>query len=53
MEILYNGIHVSYFNNSCGLRPGYLLSPFLFVLVMDVLGRMLEAAAHGSFLSVF
>lgn len=51
--VLVKGTLVDFFNSSCGLRQGNLLSLFLFVLVMDVLSRMLEAPLDGHFMLVF
>lgn len=52
-SILVKGSLVGFFNSSHGLRHGDPLSHFLFVLIMDVLSRMIEAAVDGSFLSGF
>lgn len=44
-SILANGNFASFFHSSCQLRQGNPLSHFLFVIVMEALGRMLQAAA--------
>jgi hypothetical protein len=41
-SILVNGSPEDYFTSSKGLRQGDLLSPLLFLLVMEVLSRMLK-----------
>lgn len=48
-----NGTPKGFFNSSRGLRQGNPLSPFLFVLITDVLSRMLKATVDESFLSDF
>ena len=45
-SILINGSPCGFFKSSRGLRQGDLLSPLLFVLVMEALGRMLDKAVH-------
>ncbi|XP_042952225.1 uncharacterized protein LOC122289304 [Carya illinoinensis] len=52
-SVLVNGTHVGFFNISCGLRQGDPLSHFLFVIVMEVLGRLVKAAIGGGFLFGF
>jgi hypothetical protein len=42
-SIPVNGIPSGFFTSSCGLRQGDLLSPLLFVVVMEALSRMLVA----------
>ena len=51
-SILFNGTPSRLFTPSRGLRQGDLLSPFLFVLMMEGLGRALkttnaEGRIHG------
>ena len=43
-SILINGSPCEFFGSTRGLRQGDPLSPLLFVLVMDALGRMLDKA---------
>ena len=43
-SILVNGTPSTTFTPSCGVRQGDLLSPFLFILMSEGLGRMLKAA---------
>ncbi|XP_016206370.1 uncharacterized protein LOC107646721 [Arachis ipaensis] len=53
MSVLVNGSPSKPFNMERGLRQGDLLSPLLFVLVVDVLHRMLgEAVRHGRIASL-
>jgi hypothetical protein len=50
---LVNGSSTGFFSSSCGLRQGDSLSPLLFVLVMEALGRMISVAVSGGLLSGF
>ncbi|RVW24910.1 putative mitochondrial protein [Vitis vinifera] len=50
-SILINGVLAEFFSNSKGLRQGDPLSPYLFVLGMEVLSTLLRRAGEGGFLS--
>ena len=50
-SILINGVPAGFFSNSKGLRKGDPLSPYLFVLGMEVLSTLLRRAGEGGFLS--
>ncbi|XP_074293061.1 uncharacterized protein LOC141619965 [Silene latifolia] len=43
-EILVNGVPLPQFKPRCGLRKGDSLSPYLFILCMEVLSRIVEHA---------
>lgn len=44
-SIQVNGELARYFNSNRGLHQGFSLSPYLFVICMDVLSKMLDKAA--------
>ncbi|XP_041004079.1 uncharacterized protein LOC121249433 [Juglans microcarpa x Juglans regia] len=47
VPILVNGTPAGFFNSSCGLRQGDSLSPLLFVIVMEALGRLVKVTVGG------
>ena len=52
-SMLINGSLASFFGSSHGLRQGDPLSPLLFLLVMEVLSRLLKRTEEGDFLRGF
>lgn len=52
-SVLVNGSPFGFFNSSSGLRQGDPLSPFLFVIGMEALNRMLSATINVGLLSGF
>lgn len=50
--VLINGFSKGFFRDSRGLRQGDPLSPYLFIMVVEGLGRMIRKAKDG-FLSAF
>jgi len=50
LSVLVNGEATSFFPSTRGLRQGNLLSPLLFILVMEVLIRLIIKAAEVGFL---
>jgi len=52
-SVLVNESPFGFFNSSSGLRQGDPLSPFLFVIGMEALNRMLSATVNVGLLSGF
>ncbi|RVX15313.1 LINE-1 reverse transcriptase-like [Vitis vinifera] len=50
-SVLVNGVPAGFFPSTKGLRQGDPLSPYLFVMGMEVLGILLRRAVEGGFLS--
>ncbi|KAJ9681941.1 hypothetical protein PVL29_018030 [Vitis rotundifolia] len=50
-SILVNGVPAGFFSSSKGLRQGDPLSPYLFVLGMEVLSVLIGRAVEGGFIS--
>ncbi|KAJ9674856.1 hypothetical protein PVL29_024033 [Vitis rotundifolia] len=50
-SVLVNGVPAGFFPSSKGLRQGDPLSPYLFVLGMEVLDVLIKRAVEGGFLS--
>ncbi|RVW70345.1 putative ribonuclease H protein [Vitis vinifera] len=50
-SVLVNGVPASFFPSTKGLRQGNPLSPYLFVMGMEVLDVLIRRAVEGGFLS--
>lgn len=53
MPILINGSPSEFFQTSRGLKQGNSFSPFLFVIVMEVLSCIISRATQGEFIHGF
>lgn len=51
--MLINGSPTGFFHSSRDLRQGDPLSPLLFVIVMEGLGKMISALTHHGFVEGF
>jgi hypothetical protein len=52
-SVLINGTPAGFFNSSRGIRQGDPLSPLFFLLVMEVLSRLLKKTEGRGFYSWF
>ena len=52
-SVLVNGSLAGFFGSSRGIRQGDPLSPLLFLLIMEVLSRLLKRTEDGGFLCGF
>ena len=52
-SVLVNGFPTNFFDNSRGLRQGDLLSPMLFLVMMEVFSRMVKRMEGAGLLSGF
>ncbi|RVW50774.1 LINE-1 reverse transcriptase-like [Vitis vinifera] len=50
-SVLINGVPVGFFSSSKGLREGDPISPYLFILGMEVLSALIRWAVQGNFIS--
>ena len=52
-SVLFNGSPVDFFESSRGLRQGDLLSPMLFLVMMEVFSKMMKRAEEADLLRGF
>ena len=50
-SVLINGVPAGFFSSSKGLRQGDPISPYLFILGMEVLSSLIRRAVQGNFIS--
>ena len=50
-SVLINGVPAGFFSSSKGLRQGDPLSPYLFIMGMEVLSVLIRRAVEGGFIS--
>ena len=50
-SVLVNGVPAGFFSSSKGLRQGDPLSPYLFIMGMEVLSVLIRRAVEGGFIS--
>ena len=50
-SVLVNGVPAGFFSSTKGLRQGDPLSPYLFVMEMEVLSVLIRRVVEGGFLS--
>ena len=50
-SVLINGVPEGFFSSSKGLRQGDPISPYLFILGMEVLSALIRRAVQGNFIS--
>ena len=50
-SVLINGVPEGFFSSSKGLRQGDPISPYLFILGMEVLSSLIRRAVQGNFIS--